>query len=140
MAKNDDHFNFFHILDLADGTSLYSCGRKLDVSQNGRLCSNFKLEKSPRDVLTSYLNKLVKGKVEPNGNFTYCRCRGQRCNGNTKHSISCFSTPSIDRKTESFYEIPLLRANNFFSDENLLHCPPGIKQCYYYGKDSIYIM
>ena len=72
--------------------------------------------------------------VELNGNFTYCRCRGKMCNDNKKNGIRCFSTPSTDTETESLYHLEKLRSHNFFKEENLLNCPPGIKQCYYYGK------
>ena len=59
-------------LDLDDNTSLYSCGEsKLKQLQNGRLCSRFKLEESPRDDLTKYLKSKVEEKLSKDDFYTY---------------------------------------------------------------------
>ena len=87
--------------DLDDNTSLYSCGEsKLKQLQNGRLCSRFKLEESPRDDLAKYLKSKVEEKLSKDDFYTYCRCRGQLCNYQKKPNIKCYSTPSIDEGTQ----------------------------------------
>ena len=91
----------FSFPDLDENTSLYSCGEsKLKQLQNGRLCSRFKLEESPRDDLAKYLKSKVEEKLSKDDFYTYCRCRGQLCNYQKKPNIKCYSTPSIDEGTQ----------------------------------------
>ena len=98
MPRNS--INPFSFPDLDDNTSLYSCGEsKLKQLQNGRLCSRFKLEESPRDDLTKYLKTKVE-KLKNDDFYTYCCCRGQLCNYQKKPNIKCYSTPSIDEGTQ----------------------------------------
>ena len=137
-----------HLSDLDDGRSRYSCGLDLSELKNGRLCSRFSLQNSSiwtpvgekekfRGVeydLVNYLRRLVMDKIEVNGNFTYCRCRGQSCNSKEDSTIKCYSTPSIDEETQPIYSIPQLQSQKFFSEENLISCPRNITQCYRSGK------
>ena len=38
------------------------------------------------------------GKVERFGNFTYCSCKGNKCNDEEKSEIKCYSTPLLDNE------------------------------------------
>ena len=120
--------------DLGNGTSLYSCGVNLDATSNGRLCSRFRLEYSPRDDLTRALKQLLIGTFIGIGDtFTYCRCRGHFCNGRDSQRLKCFSSSSVDEETQSLYSMERLNEEKVFASENLVSCPTGITQCYRYG-------
>ena len=93
------------------------------------------MEESPRDDLAKKLSKLVKGEVDVNGNFTYCRCRGELCNKKGDSEIKCYSTALVDESTKSLNSISKLKDENYFKkDRNLISCPPNISQCQRYGK------
>ena len=135
-------FNNSFILDLEDGSSKYSCGQNLTNNPKDDVhyettkgfCSRVNLEESPRDTLTIILKNLVTGKVEVDGNITYCRCRGQLCNVKKESTIQCYSTPILDENLQTLYNIPKLINQNFFSETNIVSCPIDIAQCYRYGK------
>lgn len=119
-------------LDLDDGRKLYSCG-KLSHNDNGRLCTRFQLEDNPRDEFARRLKELVQGEINVTANYTYCSYEGNHWNTGT---IQCFSTPSMDEINTYRYEIKQLALDKFYdNDDNLITCPPGITQCFKYGKD-----
>ena len=129
----------FAFSDLDDGRSKYSCLElpdfKTSYNQNGRFCSRFMMEETPRDDLAKKLRKLVEGEVDVDGNFTYCRCRGQLCNKKEESEIKCYSTTLVDENTRSLNSISNLEEQNFFeNDRNLILCPSNITQCHRYGK------
>ena len=119
--------------------SRYMCGaNRITYRENGRFCSKFKLEISPRDILerdnlAQDLEWYVRGKVDVNGTFTYCRCRGQLCNLPNKSALKCFSTPYIGEEIQPLQSSDDLKEQNFFAEKNLVSCPPDIKQCKRYG-------
>ena len=125
-------------LGLDDGRNFYSCGISNAVSdsqynyewKNGRLCSRFKLETQPRDELSSYLMKIMKGETALGDEFTYCRCKGHLCNDypqTSTHRIKCYSTPKVDEINEPVVSLG--------SQTNIVTCPPGITQCYQKGNN-----
>ena len=121
--------------DLGDGSSKYSCGANhLSYKQNGWFCSRFKLEESPRDDLGDQMKESVEGKVNINDTFTFCRCRGHLCNMAKKSALKCFSTPSVGEEIQPLYPFENLEQQNFFTEDNMITCPPRITQCYRYGK------
>ena len=145
-----------YLSDLDDGSSRYSCGLDLSELKNGRLCSRFRFQNSSIDSTTpgnewkngaqgvkydlaNHLRRLVKDKIEVNGNFTYCRCRGQSCNSKEDSTIKCYSTPSVDEGTRPIYSVPQLQSQKFFSKESLISCPRNITQCYRSGKRFSYL-
>ena len=93
--------------------------------------------KTNKHDLAKHLRSLVMDKVDVDGNFTYCRCRGQSCNSKEDSTIKCYSTPSVNEETRPIYSIPQLQSQKFFSEESLISCPRNITQCYRSGKDVL---
>ena len=115
-----------------NGKSLFRCGQKLDLEQNGRLCSRFKLEEHPRDELTEILKKSMNNtSIHINDTFLYCRCKGHVCNEYTPLGLKCFSSPLVDEETQPLYQMEKFYDQN---EDKLVSCPQGITQCYSYSE------
>ena len=75
------------------------------------------------------------GEVERFGNFTYCSCKGNKCNDEQKSEIKCYSTPLlVNENARNLYKAEYLNDDNFYNKMNLVSCPISISQCYRYGK------
>ena len=114
---------------------MYSCGQLLNQNQNGRLCSRFTVVELPKDDFAKNLKKTVEQSgVGVDGDFTYCRCKGQLCNNKKTSSIQCYSTVIEDEKRQLLHSVSKLHIKDYFSDKNLVSCPNNVTQCYRYSK------
>ena len=83
------------------------------------------------------MKEKVFGKVERFGNFTYCSCKGNKCNDEQKSEIKCYSTPLLaNENSRNLYKTEYLNNDKFYNEINVVSCPIDITQCYRYGKSD----